>query len=120
MDIDLMQTSRGFGVPLFDYKAERPSLDQWTDAKGPDGIEVYRRENNTYSMDGLPRGVFDDTWSGREQFPHRLDRIAIVTKVALTTDAFFQWAIRHSPQPPDRSVPSELASNLKGSWCTSH
>jgi hypothetical protein len=60
LDIDLVQTSCGFGVPLFDYKAERPSLDQWTAAKGPDGIEVYRREKNTYSMDGLPTGMFDD------------------------------------------------------------
>jgi hypothetical protein len=60
LDIDLVQTSCGFGVPLFDYKAERPSLDQWTAAKGPDGIGVYRREKNTYSMDGLPTGMFDD------------------------------------------------------------
>ncbi|MBA8801464.1 MULTISPECIES: pyridoxamine 5'-phosphate oxidase family protein [Agrobacterium] len=60
LDIDLVQTSCGFGVPLFDYKGERPSLDQWTDAKGPDGIEIYRREKNSYSMDGLPTGMFDD------------------------------------------------------------
>jgi hypothetical protein len=61
LDIDLVQTSCGFGVPLFDYKAERPSLDQWTDTKGPDGIEMYRREKNSYSMDGLPTGMFDDS-----------------------------------------------------------
>lgn len=60
LDIDLVQTSCGFGVPLFDYKAERPSLDQWTEAKGTDGIEIYRREKNAYSMDGLPTGMFDD------------------------------------------------------------
>lgn len=60
LDIDLVQTSCGFGVPLFDYKAERASLDQWTDAKGLDGIEIYRREKNAYSMDGLPTGMFDD------------------------------------------------------------
>ncbi|MFK0332903.1 pyridoxamine 5'-phosphate oxidase family protein [Rhizobium sp. NPDC090275] len=60
LDIDLVQTSCCFGVPLFHYKAERPSLDQWTDAKGPDGIEIYRREKNAYSMDGLPTGMFDD------------------------------------------------------------
>lgn len=59
-DIDLVQTSCGFGVPLFDYKAERTSLDQWTEAKGPGGLEIYRREKNTYSMDGLPSGMFDE------------------------------------------------------------
>ncbi len=60
LDIDLVQTSCGFGVPLFDYKAERTSLDQWTQAKGPSDLASYRREKNTYSMDGLPTGMFDE------------------------------------------------------------
>ncbi|WP_373414827.1 pyridoxamine 5'-phosphate oxidase family protein [Ensifer aridi] len=60
LDVDLVQTSCGFGVPLFDHKTERSSLDQWTDSKGPDGIEIYRREKNTSSMDGLPTGIFDE------------------------------------------------------------
>jgi hypothetical protein len=60
LNIDLVQTSCGFGVPLFDYKAERTSLDQWTHAKGPSGLESYRREKNSYSMDGLPTGMFDE------------------------------------------------------------
>ena len=59
LDIDLVQTSCGFGVPLFSYEGERPSLDQWAKAKGPDGIEEYRREKNALSMDGLPTGLFD-------------------------------------------------------------
>ena len=59
LDVDLVQTSCGFGVPLFSYEGERPSLDQWAKAKGPDGIEEYRREKNALSMDGLPTGLFD-------------------------------------------------------------
>ncbi|NLR98488.1 pyridoxamine 5'-phosphate oxidase family protein [Rhizobium sp. P38BS-XIX] len=59
LDIDLVQTSCGFGVPLFAYEGERQSLDQWTAAKGPEGIEEYRREKNAFSMDGLPTGMFD-------------------------------------------------------------
>lgn len=59
LDIDLVQTSCGFGVPLFSYEGERPSLDQWAKAKGPDGIEEYRREKNVLSVDGLPTGLFD-------------------------------------------------------------
>lgn len=59
LDIDLVQTSCGFGVPLFGYEGERPSLDQWAKAKGPDAIEEYWREKNTLSMDGLPTGLFD-------------------------------------------------------------
>ncbi len=59
LDFDLVQTSCGFGVPLFAYEGERPSLDQWAKAKGPEGIEEYRREKNAFSMDGLPTGMFD-------------------------------------------------------------
>ncbi|MGG6893126.1 pyridoxamine 5'-phosphate oxidase family protein [Rhizobium sp. BR 315] len=60
LDIDLVQTSCGFGVPLFNYEGERPSLDNWAEAKGANGIEEYWREKNVLSMDGLPTGLFDD------------------------------------------------------------
>lgn len=59
LNIDLAQTSCGFGVPLFDFQAEREVLTRWATAKGPDGIEDYWREKNTTSMDGLPTGIFD-------------------------------------------------------------
>ncbi len=32
-EIDLVQTSCGFGVPLMDFVGHRPVLDQWTEAK---------------------------------------------------------------------------------------
>jgi hypothetical protein len=57
LDVELVQTSCGFGVPLFDYQAERPALDRWTEVKG-DQIEAYRREKNRVSIDGLPTGLF--------------------------------------------------------------
>jgi hypothetical protein len=59
LDIDLVQTSCGFGVPLFDYVGERPSLPRWAAAKGEAGLEVYRLEKNTRSIDGLPTGLVD-------------------------------------------------------------
>jgi len=60
-DIDLVQTSCGFGVPLFDYAGERPTLHRWAEAKEKDtGLDAYRREKNRYSIDGLPTGMFDD------------------------------------------------------------
>src|SRR4051794_33833805 len=58
LDVDLVQTSCGFGVPLFDYQGERRNLDRWTEAKGEEGIKAYQRENNARSMDGLPTGLF--------------------------------------------------------------
>lgn len=55
----LVKTSCGFGVPLFDYQGERPSMDRWADNKGEDGIAQYWVEENQKSMDGLPTGIFD-------------------------------------------------------------
>ncbi|WP_233559957.1 hypothetical protein [Oleomonas cavernae] len=60
LDIDLVQTSCGYGVPLFDYQAERPSLPRWAETKGADGLAAYRREKNALSLDGLPTGMFDE------------------------------------------------------------
>jgi hypothetical protein len=57
LDVDLVQTSCGNGVPLFDYKQERPTLRRWAENKGPDGVAAYRREKNVHSIDGFETGV---------------------------------------------------------------
>ena len=59
LDFDLVQTSCGYGVPLFDYKEERTQMDAWAKAKGVDGIEAYWREKNQNSLDGFPSGLFE-------------------------------------------------------------
>lgn len=59
LDIEMVQTSCGFGVPLFDYKDERSALDRWTEKKGAQGIEDYWREKNGESLDGLPTGLIE-------------------------------------------------------------
>ncbi|MEP3049699.1 MAG: pyridoxamine 5'-phosphate oxidase family protein [Roseibium sp.] len=60
LDFDLVQTSCGFGVPLFDYKGERDSLGRWANAKSNDELEAYQRQNNMASIDGFPTGLFED------------------------------------------------------------
>lgn len=60
LDIDLVQTSCGYAVPLFDYREERPNLDRWAQAKGEAGLDAYWREKNLTSMDGLPTGLLDE------------------------------------------------------------
>jgi len=61
LDIDLVQTSCGFGVPLFDYAGERPTLTRWAEAKEKDiGLDAYRRQKNQFSIDGLPTGLFEE------------------------------------------------------------
>ena len=59
LDIDLVQTSCGYGVPLFDYVAERPTLTRWAEAKGEAGLEEYRQTKNAFSIDGLPTGILE-------------------------------------------------------------
>lgn len=53
-DIDLVQTSCGFGVPLFDYKGERDIHFEWAKKKGDAGLREYVLETNLKSLDGLP------------------------------------------------------------------
>jgi hypothetical protein len=55
--VDLVRTSCGYGVPLFDYVGERDTLARWADAKGEAGLRQYRQEHNAASIDGLPTGL---------------------------------------------------------------
>lgn len=59
LHVEIVQTSCGYGVPEFEYRAERTVLDDWAANKGEDGIEAYWREKNVVSMDGLPTKQFD-------------------------------------------------------------
>jgi hypothetical protein len=60
LHVDLVQTSCGYGTPLFEYRGERPSLDNWARSKGEEGLEAYRRATNMVSIDGLPTGWLDE------------------------------------------------------------
>ncbi len=56
-DIDLVQTSCGFGVPLFDYVGERDIHFNWAEKKGKNGLLDYIQEKNLKSLDGLPTSL---------------------------------------------------------------
>ncbi|MFZ1694191.1 MAG: pyridoxamine 5'-phosphate oxidase family protein [Flavobacteriales bacterium] len=55
-DIESVQTSCGYGVPLYDFKEDRTQLRDWADHKGPDGVAQYQHEKNAVSIDGAPTG----------------------------------------------------------------
>lgn len=57
LDIDLVQTSCGFGVPLMEFTDDRPLMDSWAEKKGPEGLHAYQQEKNRVSLDGLPTGL---------------------------------------------------------------
>jgi hypothetical protein len=59
LDLELVKTSCGYGVPLYEYRSERDTIDRWNEAKGPDGLAAYRAKNNLESMDGLPTGFVE-------------------------------------------------------------
>ena len=52
-DINRVQTSCGFGVPLYDFQGERENLVKWADKKGEEGLKEYREKKNKVSIDGL-------------------------------------------------------------------
>ena len=54
INIDLVQTSCGFAVPLYDYVGEREYLNMWAEKKGEEGVEAYWKETNRVSLDGKP------------------------------------------------------------------
>lgn len=57
LEVETVQTSCGFAVPVFELVEERDVLRKSSEAKGPDGLEAYRREHNQTSIDGLPTGL---------------------------------------------------------------
>lgn len=54
IDVTRVSDSCGFGVPLFEYRADRDALDQWAASKGPAKLAEYRQQKNARSIDGLP------------------------------------------------------------------
>lgn len=60
IDIQSLQTSCGFSIPLMTLDGERPLLEEWAVKKGPEGLQEYRRTRNQRSIDDLPTGLIDD------------------------------------------------------------
>ncbi len=61
LDIESVQTSCGYAVPLYTYRGERDTLARWAEKKGTIGLLDYWREKNQASIDGLPTGLLEDT-----------------------------------------------------------
>lgn len=52
MEVELVQTSCGFAVPLMDFVKERDTLKKWAINKGEEGVKEYWEEKNRISLDG--------------------------------------------------------------------
>ena len=60
LDIESVQTSCGYAVPMYTYNGERDTLARWAEKKGPVGLIAYWREKNQVSIDGLPTHLLED------------------------------------------------------------
>ncbi|WP_373521085.1 pyridoxamine 5'-phosphate oxidase family protein [Aquiflexum sp.] len=60
MEVDLVQTSCGFAVPLMEFKEERKTLNSWAEKQGEDNIKDYWKSKNTISIDGFETKILDE------------------------------------------------------------
>lgn len=54
VEVERIQTSCGYGVPLMDYRGQRETLVEWAEKKGPHGLAEYWEKKNSRSIDDLP------------------------------------------------------------------
>jgi hypothetical protein len=54
LQIESVQTSCGYGVPIYELQTERSTLLDWATNKGTEGVSTYQRQKNLTSIDGLP------------------------------------------------------------------
>lgn len=59
IDIEKVQTSCGFGVPVMNFDRHRDTMEKWANGKGEEGLKAYRAEENMVSLDGLPTGFVE-------------------------------------------------------------
>lgn len=57
VDVESVQTSCGYAVPVFGEGRERDTLRRWADKKGESGIRDHWRDQNQVSIDGLETGI---------------------------------------------------------------
>jgi hypothetical protein len=60
LEIESVQTSCGYAVPMYTFDGERDTLTRWAEKKGAVGLLDYWREKNQVSIDGLPTGLLED------------------------------------------------------------
>lgn len=60
LHVDLVQTSCGFGVPLYSFEGDREQMHSWAETKGEEGIHAYWVEKNQLSLDGQPTQIFGE------------------------------------------------------------
>jgi hypothetical protein len=58
LEIDLVQTSCGYAVPVMTYEEERTLLKNWSNKQGRRKMKQYWKDNNQVSLDGDDTAIF--------------------------------------------------------------
>ena len=59
LNVDRVQTSCKYKIPLFQFTEEQDTLRRWATSKGEVGLMEYRWQKNVVSIDGLPTGLLN-------------------------------------------------------------
>ena len=59
LDVELVQTSCGASVPLYEYVDQRDQLNNWAIKKGDAGVKAYWEEKNQVSLDGKRTNIME-------------------------------------------------------------
>jgi len=59
LTVDLVQTSCGMAVPLYEYQGQRTHLTDWAEKKGESGLREYWEKKNQVSIDDKPTGIIE-------------------------------------------------------------
>lgn len=54
VEVNRIADSCGYSVPLLSYQGDRQQLSAWARKRGPEGLNEYRVQKNSTSIDGLP------------------------------------------------------------------
>ncbi len=57
LKVESVQTSCGYGVPIYELHSERSTLIDWAVKKGTDGVRADRLQKNHTSIDGLVTNI---------------------------------------------------------------
>ncbi len=59
MEVELVLTSCGYGVPKYEYAGDRDLLEPWAKRKGEKGIKEYWEKNNTKTLNGKDTKIME-------------------------------------------------------------
>ena len=57
LNVELVQTSCGYGVPFLDHVGPQSTLEKWATNRGPEGIRQSWQDHSQVTLDGVPTDI---------------------------------------------------------------